>query len=142
MKVIQRAAPVNTGMTRKQNHLIAGLCVLSHFSHVQLCTTLWIVAHQALLSMGFSRQEYWSTLPFPIYIYLFPIYIYIYCIYTHIHIFLIYIYTFPIHVYIYRYTYTHNTILFSLKKEILPFATTWLNLEDILLSKPVTERKK
>ena len=27
--------------------------------------TLWIVAHQAPLSMGFSRQEYWSELPFP-----------------------------------------------------------------------------
>ena len=27
--------------------------------------TLWTVAHQALLSMGFSRQEYWSGLPFP-----------------------------------------------------------------------------
>ena len=32
------------------------------------CTTLvtpWSVAHQAPLSMGFSRQEYWSGLPFP-----------------------------------------------------------------------------
>jgi len=27
--------------------------------------TLWTVAHQASLSMGFSRQEYWSGLPFP-----------------------------------------------------------------------------
>ena len=27
--------------------------------------TLWTVAHQALLSMGFSRQEYWSGLSFP-----------------------------------------------------------------------------
>ena len=27
--------------------------------------TLWTVAHQALLSMGFSRREYWSGLPFP-----------------------------------------------------------------------------
>ena len=34
----------------------------------QLCLTLcdpWTVAHQAPLSMGFSRQEYWSGLPFP-----------------------------------------------------------------------------
>ena len=34
----------------------------------QSCPTLcdpWTVAHQALLSMGFSRQEYWSGLPFP-----------------------------------------------------------------------------
>ena len=27
--------------------------------------TLWTVAHQASLSMGFSRQEYWSGFPFP-----------------------------------------------------------------------------
>ena len=40
-------------------------CVLSCFSHVWLCETLWTVACQAPLSMGFSRQEYWSGLPFP-----------------------------------------------------------------------------
>ena len=34
-------------------------------SCVQLFATLWTVAHQAPLSMGFSRQEYWSGLPFP-----------------------------------------------------------------------------
>ena len=39
------------------------VCVLSHFSHVQLCAALWTVACQAPLSMGFSRQEYWSGLP-------------------------------------------------------------------------------
>ena len=39
--------------------------VLSHFSHVWLCLTLWTVAHQAPLSMGFSRQEYWCGLPCP-----------------------------------------------------------------------------
>ena len=41
------------------------MLVLSRFSHVQLCATLWTVACQALLSMGFSRQEYWSGLPCP-----------------------------------------------------------------------------
>ena len=41
------------------------VCVLSPFSHVQLFATLWTVAHQAPLSMGFSWQEYWSGLPFP-----------------------------------------------------------------------------
>ena len=40
-------------------------CVLSHFSRVWLCVTPWIVALQAPLSMGFSRQEYWSGLPWP-----------------------------------------------------------------------------
>ena len=38
--------------------------VLSRFSCVQLFVTLWTVACQAPLSMGFSRQEYWSGLPF------------------------------------------------------------------------------
>ena len=38
---------------------------LIHFSSVQLFATQWTIAHQALLSMGFSRQEYWSELPFP-----------------------------------------------------------------------------
>ena len=37
--------------------------VLSHFSCVWLFATLWTVARQAPLSMGFSRQEYWSGLP-------------------------------------------------------------------------------
>ena len=41
------------------------LCVLSHFSHVRLSATPWTVAHQAPLSMGFSRQEDWSGLPCP-----------------------------------------------------------------------------
>ena len=34
-------------------------------SHVLLFATLWTVAHQAPLSVGFSRQEYWSGLLFP-----------------------------------------------------------------------------
>ena len=38
------------------------MCVLSR---VQLLVTSWTVAHQAPLSMEFSRQEYWSGLPFP-----------------------------------------------------------------------------
>ena len=41
------------------------LCVLSHFSPVVLFVTLWTVACQAPLSVGFSRQEYWSRVPFP-----------------------------------------------------------------------------
>ena len=39
------------------------MCLLSHFSCVHLFATLWTVAHQAPLSMGFSRHEYWSGLP-------------------------------------------------------------------------------
>ena len=44
---------------------IQSLCVLSHFICVRLFVTLWTVAHQAPLSMGFSSQEYWSGLSFP-----------------------------------------------------------------------------
>ena len=40
-------------------------CILSCFSRAQLFVTLWTVAHQAPLSMGFSWQEYWNGLPFP-----------------------------------------------------------------------------
>ena len=39
--------------------------MLSRFSCVRLFATPWTVAHQAPLSMGFSRQEYWSGLPYP-----------------------------------------------------------------------------
>ena len=39
--------------------------MLSRFSSVQLCETLWTAAHQAPLSPGFSRQESWSGLLFP-----------------------------------------------------------------------------
>ena len=40
-------------------------CMLSHFNHVQFFVAPRTVAHQAPLSMGFSRQEYWSGLPCP-----------------------------------------------------------------------------
>ena len=40
-------------------------CILCHFSHVQPFETLWTVAIQAPLSMGFSRQKYWRGLPSP-----------------------------------------------------------------------------
>ena len=47
------------------------VCVCVHtyvfaqlLSYVQLLVTPWTTAHQARLSMGFSRQEYWSGLPF------------------------------------------------------------------------------
>ena len=43
----------------------ASACVLNCFSHVQLFASLWTVACLAPLSMGFSRQGYWSGLPCP-----------------------------------------------------------------------------
>ena len=44
---------------------ILPLMLLSRFSHVRLCATPEMTAHQAPLSLGFSRQEHWSGLPFP-----------------------------------------------------------------------------
>ena len=41
------------------------LLLLSRFSRVQLCATPETAAHQAPPSLGFSRQEHWSRLPFP-----------------------------------------------------------------------------
>ena len=42
-----------------------GMLSLNHFNHVPLFATLWTIAHQAPLSMRFSRQEHWSGLPCP-----------------------------------------------------------------------------
>ena len=41
------------------------LLLLRRFSRVRLCATPETAAHQALPSLGFSRQEHWSGLPFP-----------------------------------------------------------------------------
>ena len=49
----------NEGQRRKVKVKVKSL------SSVLLFSTPWTVAHQAPLSMGFSRQEYWSGLPFP-----------------------------------------------------------------------------
>ena len=55
-----------TGLNSSSNQSILSLClfffpVLSCFGCVRLFVSLWIVAHLAPLSMGFSRQEYWSS---------------------------------------------------------------------------------
>ena len=49
------------------SHLTGPVCVceLSHFGCIWFFMTPWTVVPQAPLSMGFSRQEYWSGLPFP-----------------------------------------------------------------------------
>ena len=41
------------------------LLLLSSYNRVRLCATPWTAAYQASPSMGFSRQEHWSGLPFP-----------------------------------------------------------------------------
>ena len=51
--------------SRKMTSLKSFAYGLSCFSCVWLCKTLWTITSQAPLSMGFSRQEYWSGLPCP-----------------------------------------------------------------------------
>ena len=45
--------------------MVICMCVLSRFNNVQFFATPWTVACQTPLSMGFSRQKYWSGLPCP-----------------------------------------------------------------------------
>ena len=49
----------------KELDTIWRLLLLSRFSRVRLCETPETAAHQAPLSLGFSRQEHWNGLPFP-----------------------------------------------------------------------------
>ena len=61
-----KASKIKSGIFKSGiNYNGFNVCMLSCFSRVQLFATPWTVAHQAPLSMGFSRQEYWSGLPFP-----------------------------------------------------------------------------
>ena len=53
-------------MCQSCHHLsVCCVCVLNHFSCVQIFATPWTIAHEAPLSMGFSRQGYWSGLSCP-----------------------------------------------------------------------------
>ena len=51
-----KQTPVPLNQTETSSDL---LLLLSRFSRIQLCAALWTAAHQASLSMGFSRQEFW-----------------------------------------------------------------------------------
>ena len=69
LKILKGVYTLDTLETKRgksrQHRMTERVCVsmLSHFSHVWLFATLWIIAPQAPLSMGFSRQEYCSELP-------------------------------------------------------------------------------
>ena len=52
-------------LKRVEIELPCFFCCCCQFSRVRLCATPWTSAHQVPLSMGFSRQKYWSGLPFP-----------------------------------------------------------------------------
>ena len=54
------------GKWSRVRNVLIGACVLSCCSRVRLFATLWTIACPALLSMGFSRQEYWCGLPCPL----------------------------------------------------------------------------
>ena len=62
--IIQKYESLNTS-SKQINTLLLLLLLLSRFSRVRLCVTPETAAHQASLSLGFSRQEHWSGLPFP-----------------------------------------------------------------------------
>ena len=49
----------------EQPLVINGISLFKLLSHVHIFATPWTIALQAPLLMGFSRQEYWSGLPFP-----------------------------------------------------------------------------
>ena len=55
----------NSGIKSGSSVFPALVCILSHFHGISLCETLWTVTCQTPLSMGFSKQEYWSGLPCP-----------------------------------------------------------------------------
>ena len=64
LQQLQETHPI---LKKKKQNSLKGLLAASNSNSMccaQLCPTLWDPAHQALLSMGCSRQEYWSCSPF------------------------------------------------------------------------------
>ena len=51
--------------SERERQMLLLLLLLSLYSRVRLCVTPEMAAHQAPPSLGFSRQEHWSSLPFP-----------------------------------------------------------------------------
>ena len=76
---VHKVAKSQTQLMRLCTQTMEDLVYAKSLSHIQLFETLWTVACQAPLSLGFSRQEYWSGLPFPS-SGKFHIYVLIYCI--------------------------------------------------------------
>ena len=65
-RVLTKCGPMEKAMANNFSILALMLLLqLSRFSHVRLFATPWVASHQAPLSLGFSRQEHWSGLPFP-----------------------------------------------------------------------------
>ena len=65
---IMVSGPITSWQTDRETTEMAGDFIFGEGEVAQPCPTLcdpWTVAHQSSLSMGFSRQEYWSGLPHP-----------------------------------------------------------------------------
>ena len=56
---------MSSGITKQSNFVSESKVKVKLLSRVRLCANSWTIAYQAPRSMGFSRQEYWSGLPFP-----------------------------------------------------------------------------
>ena len=65
MTAIVQVAGQNASSGDGEEQLDGTFIHAQSLSHVQQFAKRWTVTHQALLSMEFSRQEYWSRLPFP-----------------------------------------------------------------------------
>src|SRR5574337_795595 len=75
MRWMKLESIIQSEVSQKEKHQYSMLLLLlSCFSHVRLCVTPETAAHQAPLSLGFSRQEHWSGLPFSS-----PVAIHIHC---------------------------------------------------------------
>ena len=64
-KLLDSINSMNSMKSRTLSVLLLLLLLLSRVSRVRLLATPWTAAYQALPSMGFFRQEYWSGLPLP-----------------------------------------------------------------------------
>ena len=62
---MRSVAPCGYAVRKRRPEADLYVVKVKSLSHVQLCATPWTVTYQAPSSMGFSRQEYWSGLPFP-----------------------------------------------------------------------------
>ena len=65
LQTVVLTLPLQRVCSSKGDVLLLLLLLLSRFSRVRLCATPQMAAHQAPPSLGFSRQEHWSGLPFP-----------------------------------------------------------------------------
>ena len=65
MRQIKLEPIIQSEVSQGNSNTVLLLLLLSHFSHVWLCVTPLMAAHQAPPSLGSSRPEHWSGLPFP-----------------------------------------------------------------------------